>query len=86
VHNDIAVIAMKDGRWEEAEGELRAELEINPGYPTAEYNLAIVLRREGRSIDACVAAESALRGSLEGDEGATRERDRDCTTGTSPAR
>jgi tetratricopeptide (TPR) repeat protein len=79
VHNDIAVIAMKRGRWPEAEQELRAELELNPGYTTAQYNLAIVLRHEGRTAEACEAAENALRGSLEDDEGgAKRERERDC--------
>jgi len=78
VHNDIAVIAMKDGRWPEAETELRAELTLNPGYATAEYNLAIVLRREGRRTEACEAVKSALEGSLEGDEGVKRERERDC--------
>jgi tetratricopeptide (TPR) repeat protein len=78
VHNDIAVIAMKDGRWAEAEAELRAELALNPGYGTAEYNLAIVLRREGRMPEACEAVKSALEGSLASDEGAERERERDC--------
>ena len=78
VHNDIAVIAMKDGRWPEAEAELRAELALNPGYGTAEYNLAIVLRHEARLTEACEAVKSALEGSLEADEGARRERARDC--------
>jgi protein O-mannosyl-transferase len=78
VHNDIAVIAMKDGRWPEAETELRAELALNPGYGTAEYNLAIVLRREGRMTEACEAVKRAIDGSLESDEGAKAERDRDC--------
>jgi tetratricopeptide (TPR) repeat protein len=78
VHNDIAVIAMKDGRWPEAEAELRAELALNPGYATAEYNLAIVLRRAGRVTEACEAVESALAGSLASDEGVLRERERDC--------
>jgi tetratricopeptide (TPR) repeat protein len=79
VHNDIAVIAMKNARWPEAEAELRTELALNPGYGTAEYNLAIVLRHEGRAPEACEAAQSALAGSLQGDEGVLRERDRDCT-------
>ncbi|HEY3820186.1 MAG TPA: hypothetical protein VGL81_23640 [Polyangiaceae bacterium] len=78
VHNDIAVIAMKDGHWADAEAELRAELALNPGYATAEYNLAIVLRREGRRAEACDAVKRAVGGSLEGDLAATRERDRDC--------
>ena len=78
VHNDIAVLAMKDGRWPEAEAELRAELALNPGYATAEYNLAIVLRREGRRSEACEAVKSALEGSLASDDGALRERDLDC--------
>jgi len=78
VHNDIAVIAMKDGRWPEAETELRAELTLNPGYGTAEYNLAIVLRREGRMTEACEAVKRAIERSLESDEGAKAERDRDC--------
>ena len=69
---------MKDGRWAEAEAELRAELALNPGYGTAEYNLAIVLRREGRMPEACEAVKSALEGSLASDEGAERERERDC--------
>jgi hypothetical protein len=78
VHNDIAVLAMKDARWSEAEAELRAELALNPGYATAEYNLAIVLRREGRMAEACEAAKSAVEGSLATDEAATREQERDC--------
>ncbi|HEY5241809.1 MAG TPA: tetratricopeptide repeat protein, partial [Polyangiaceae bacterium] len=78
VHNDIAVIAMKDGHWPEAEAELRAELALNPGYATAEYNLAVVLRREGRMPEACDAVTRALAGSLAADDGAQRERDRDC--------
>jgi protein O-mannosyl-transferase len=78
VHNDIGVLAMKNGRWPEAEAELRAELALNPGYATAEYNLAIVLRREGRRSEACEAVKSALEGSLASDEGALRERDVDC--------
>ena len=78
VHNDIAVIALKNARWPEAEAELRAELALNPGYGTAEYNLAIVLRREDRITEACEAVKRALAGSLEGDEGVRRERDRDC--------
>jgi hypothetical protein len=79
VHNDIAVLAMKDGRWPEAEAELRAELALNPGYATAEYNLAIVLRREGRRSEACDAVKSALEGPLASDERALRERDEDCS-------
>ncbi len=79
VHNDIAVLAMRDGRWPEAEAELRAELALNPGYATAEYNLAVVLRREGRRSEACDAAKSALEGSLASDERALRERDEDCS-------
>jgi tetratricopeptide (TPR) repeat protein len=78
VHNDIAVLAMKDGHWPEAEAELRAELALNPGYGTAEYNLAIVLRREGRMPEACDAVKSALEGSLDSDESVKQERDRDC--------
>jgi hypothetical protein len=78
VHNDIAVIAMKDGHWAEAEAELRAELALNPGYATAEYNLAVVLRREGRMAEACDAVMRALAGSLVADDSAQRERDRDC--------
>jgi tetratricopeptide (TPR) repeat protein len=78
VHNDIAVLAMKDGRWPEAEAELRAELALNPEYATAEYNLAVVLRREGRLAEACDAVKRALGGSLADDEGAEGERERDC--------
>jgi tetratricopeptide (TPR) repeat protein len=76
-HNDVAVVAMKRAQWDEAERELRAELEVNPGYGTAYYNLAIVLRREGRMPEACEAAERALAGSA-GDGARLAERDRDC--------
>jgi tetratricopeptide (TPR) repeat protein len=77
VHNDIAVIAMKQARWEDAERELREELVVNPGYPVAYENLAVVLRREGRMEEACDAAERALAHSP--DDGPRRaERDRDC--------
>jgi tetratricopeptide (TPR) repeat protein len=76
-HNDIAVAAMKRARWGEAEDELRAELDVNPGYGTAYYNLAIVLRREGRLPEACEAAERAA--AQRTDDAAWRaERDRDC--------
>jgi hypothetical protein len=78
VHNDIAVIAMKRGEWPEAERELHEELALNPGYATAQYNLAIVLRHEGRAAEACEAVKAALRGSLEDDARATGERDLDC--------
>jgi tetratricopeptide (TPR) repeat protein len=77
VHNDIAVIAMKQGRWDDAERELREELAVNPGYPVAYQNLAVVLRHEGRMEEACDAAERALAHSP--DDGPRRaERDRDC--------
>ena len=69
---------MKEARWPEAEAELRAELAGNPGYATAEYNLAIVLRGEGRTAEACEAAGRAVAGSLADDEAAKQERARDC--------
>lgn len=76
-HNDVAVIAMKRARWDEAERELREELAVNPGYGTAYFNLAVVLRREGRFGEACDAAERALAQAPD-DEGRRDERDRDC--------
>ena len=77
-HNDIAVIAMKQARWTEAERELREELALNPSFATAYYNLAIVLRREGRTRDACDAASSAIARATGGDEAMRAERQRDC--------
>jgi hypothetical protein len=47
-HNNLAVIAMGDGRWTEAERELRSEIDLQPAYARAYANLAIVLRHEGR--------------------------------------
>jgi hypothetical protein len=60
VHNNIAVIHMSRARWSEAEGELRDELAINPGYARAYENLAIVLHHEGREAEAQTAREKAL--------------------------
>jgi tetratricopeptide (TPR) repeat protein len=77
VHNDVAVIAMKRGRWDDAERELREELAVNPGYPVAYFNLAVVLRHQGRMEEACDAAGRALAHSPD-DEGRRAERDRDC--------
>jgi tetratricopeptide (TPR) repeat protein len=77
VHNDIAVLDMKQARWTDAERELRQELAVNPGYATAYFNLAIVLRRQGRMADACDAAEHALA-EYPDDHARRAERDRDC--------
>jgi Flp pilus assembly protein TadD len=60
VHNDIAVIDMKRARWPEAERELRAEIEANPGFATAWSNLAIVLRHEERPSEADDADRTVL--------------------------
>ncbi|HEX3771187.1 MAG TPA: hypothetical protein VHV30_10000, partial [Polyangiaceae bacterium] len=46
-HNNIAVLDMRAGRWSEAEGELRAEIAIDPRYAVAYANLARVLRHLG---------------------------------------
>lgn len=78
-HNDIAVIAMKNARWSEAENELRAEIVLNPGFATAYYNLAVVLRREERMTDACEAASTAIARAQGGDAAMTAELRRDCT-------
>jgi tetratricopeptide (TPR) repeat protein len=59
VHNNIAVIHMADARWEDAERELRQEIEIDPEYGRAYHNLGIVLRREGRLDDARAAEDRA---------------------------
>jgi tetratricopeptide (TPR) repeat protein len=76
-HNNIAVIAMRRARWAEAEQELRQELDLDPRYGRAYYNLGIVLRREDRPGEACAAEEQALA-LAPGDEAARQERDRDC--------
>ena len=59
VHNNIAVLHMKAGRWAEAERELREELAIDPRYARAYDNLAIVLRHEGHDEEGREAAEEA---------------------------
>ncbi|MDP9150713.1 MAG: hypothetical protein M3O36_12345 [Myxococcota bacterium] len=76
-HNNIAVIEMASARWTEAESELRQELSINPRYGRAYYNLGVVLRREGRLVEACEAEEHALQWDP-ADRAAGRERDSDC--------
>ena len=77
VHNNVAVIYMRRAQWREAEGELREEVAINPRYAKAYYNLGIVLRREGRSAEACASEGTALE--LQPDDQATRQESvRDC--------
>jgi hypothetical protein len=78
VHNNVAVVHMKRARWAEAERELREELAVNPGYGTAYFNLAVVLRRQDRRGEACDAAERAFAQRPD-DEARREERDRDCT-------
>jgi tetratricopeptide (TPR) repeat protein len=56
-HNNLGVIAMGDGRWPEAERELRSEIDLQPSYARAYANLAIVLRHEGR-VEESRAAQS----------------------------
>lgn len=69
---------MKNARWSEAETELRAEMALNPGFATAYYNLAVVLRREDRMTDACDAASTAVARAQGGDAAMTAELRRDC--------
>jgi hypothetical protein len=77
VHNNIAVIAMARGAWQEAERELAAELTLNPNYGRAYYNLGIVLRNEGRMADACMAEDRAAERAPD-DAEVLREREKDC--------
>jgi tetratricopeptide (TPR) repeat protein len=79
VHNNIAVIHMAAARWPEAERELYAELALNPRYAKAYFNLGIVLRREGRLVEAIAAEERALELDP-GEPGAARELARDRAT------
>ena len=58
-HNNIAVIDMSAGLWTDAERELRAEIELQPGYARAYANLAIVLRHLGRADESRAAQEQA---------------------------
>ena len=55
VHNNIAVVYMAQGRWREAETELRTEIDANPDYARAYRNLAAVLKHEGRSAESRAA-------------------------------
>jgi hypothetical protein len=77
VHNDIAVLAMKDARWDEAEQELREELAVNPRFARAHYNLGIVHRRQGRMAESC-ASEERAHALAPDDERIREERERDC--------
>jgi Flp pilus assembly protein TadD len=47
-------------RLPEAEAELREELEMNPKYAEAHYNLGVVMRETGRSDEAVREWERAL--------------------------
>jgi tetratricopeptide (TPR) repeat protein len=76
-HNNIAVIAMSRGHWQEAEAELAEEIAINPRYGKAHYNLGIVLRHEGRVAEACSAEARAVEEAPE-DPASHRELERDC--------
>lgn len=77
VHNNIAVIAMRRGDWEEAEAELGLEIATHPGYGKAHYNLGIVLRHEGRMGEACDAERQAAKEAPD-DAAFRRELERDC--------
>jgi hypothetical protein len=55
VHNNVAVIEMGRGDWASAEGDLREEIAVSPGYARAYRNLAVVLRHESRAADAADA-------------------------------
>lgn len=76
-HNNIAVILMKRARWADAQSELAQEIAVNPSYARAHLNMAIVLRHEGRSAEACA---SVMRASeMRADDAAIEaERARDC--------
>ena len=66
-------------RWGDAERELDAELSLNPRYARAHWNLAVVLRHEGRLDEACAAARRAVAASPEGaDDAIDAEMERDC--------
>ena len=78
VHNNMAVIAMARGHWEEAEADLVQEIASTPGFARAHYNLGIVLRHEGRMDEACAAEQRAV--DLAPDvEAIRREAEGDCT-------
>ncbi|MGH7435100.1 MAG: tetratricopeptide repeat protein [Polyangiaceae bacterium] len=84
-HNNIAVIYMKRGQWDAAARELDAELTLNPGYARAYFNRAIVLRREGRSAEACAdARRAAALSSDPGRDDLLAEREKDCARPESP--
>lgn len=76
-HNNIAVLLMKRHAWPEAELELATELAGDPRYAKAHYNLAIVLRHEGRLSEACASARRAVSIAPDGDDFAN-ETTRDC--------
>jgi hypothetical protein len=79
VHNNIAVIDMKNGRWSDADRELASELALNPRYGRALFNRAIVLRHEGRMGEACEAVARAFALAPDGADSDLRaERERDC--------
>jgi tetratricopeptide (TPR) repeat protein len=52
VHLELGVLFYIQGRYDEAEAELRKAIELNPDYTLAYYNLAVLLREIGRHKEA----------------------------------
>ena len=60
-HNNFGVDLARQGRLDEAMAQYRSALEINPGYPEANVNLAGLLSRRGKDQEAIAYYERALR-------------------------
>jgi len=57
----LAYQAIQDGKWSEAESQLRAGLEKNPDDPMRLLNLAYVLQNTGRGDEATKVYERVLQ-------------------------
>jgi tetratricopeptide (TPR) repeat protein len=58
-HATLGLLGSFDYDWQNAERELRKALALNPGYATAHHWLGIVLRSQGRLVEALDALERA---------------------------
>ncbi|MFL6299041.1 MAG: tetratricopeptide repeat protein, partial [Terriglobales bacterium] len=60
VHNNLAILLVRQGKTDEAMGEYEEALRLDPDYAEAHYNLATALMRHGRFSEARMHFEKAI--------------------------
>jgi tetratricopeptide (TPR) repeat protein len=61
VHYNFGYAYRQQQRLEEAAGQFREGLRLQPAFPPAEYNLGCVLAAQGRNAEAAAHLPEALR-------------------------